>query len=158
MPLYEVWHSYPLTEAQRAELAHRITTIHATVFTVAASFVHVTFANYAATEHYVAGKKTTGTTNLVLGTVRTGPSRTRELHESVARQIEAAWIASVGDPAVQSGVPAHLNGIFILGTVEAAYEQGFMIPPAGNDVEWIRENLPKLKISAKHPWEENTST
>ncbi|KAF8148749.1 hypothetical protein K438DRAFT_1625359 [Mycena galopus ATCC 62051] len=148
MPLYEVWHSYPLTETQRADLAQRITTIHTTVFTVPAAFVHVTFANYAATEHYTGGKKCTGNINLVLGNVRQGPSRTRDLYESLCRQIEAAWIASVGDPATQGVAHARLGGAFVMGPVTAAYEQGLMIPEAGQDVEWVRGNLAKFQALA----------
>ncbi|KAJ6556205.1 hypothetical protein B0H19DRAFT_947869 [Mycena capillaripes] len=148
MPLYEVWHSYPLTEAQRSDLAQRITAIHTTLFTVPAAFVHVRFSNYAATEHYTAGKKRTGTTNLVLGNVRPGPSRTRGLYESLCLQIEAAWIASVGDPATKGEAHAQFSGAFVLGTVTAAYEQGFMAPDAGQDVEWMRESLPKFQALA----------
>ncbi|KAF8196186.1 hypothetical protein K438DRAFT_1586339 [Mycena galopus ATCC 62051] len=147
MPLYEIWHSYPLTEAQRHDLAQRVTTIHTTVFTVPAAFVHVRFANYAATEHYIAGRKRTGTVNLVLCNVRPGPSRTHDLYESLCRQIEAAWTATVGDPSTQ-GAQALLAGAFVLGTVTAAYEQGFMVPAAGQDVEWLRENLPKFQALA----------
>ncbi|KAJ7343243.1 hypothetical protein DFH08DRAFT_1009724 [Mycena albidolilacea] len=148
MPLYEVWHSYPLTEAQRADLAQRITAIHTTVFTVPAAFVHVRFANYAATEHYMGGKKRTGTMNLILGNVRPGSSRTRDLYESLCRQIEVAWTASVGDPATQGVAHAHLGGVFVLGTVTASYEEGFLHPVAGQDVEWMRENLPKFQALA----------
>ncbi|KAJ7791198.1 hypothetical protein B0H14DRAFT_2535123 [Mycena olivaceomarginata] len=148
MPLYEVWHSYPLTETQRADLAQRITAIHTTIFTVPAAFVHVSFANYAATEHYMGGKKHTGTINLVLCNVRQGPSRTRYLYESLCRQIEAAWAASVGDPATQGVAHAHFGGAFVMGTVTAAYEQGFMVPEAGQDVEWMRENLAKFQALA----------
>ncbi|KAJ6489735.1 hypothetical protein C8R45DRAFT_929053 [Mycena sanguinolenta] len=148
MPLYEVWHSYPLTEAQRDDLAQRITTIHATLFTVAAAFVNVRFTDYAATEHYIGGRKRTGSVNLVLANVRPGPSRTHELYESLCRQIEAAWIASVGDPATQDGLHAHLAGAFVLGTVAGSYKQGFMVPEAGQDVEWMRENLPKFQARA----------
>ncbi|KAF7349641.1 hypothetical protein MSAN_01690400 [Mycena sanguinolenta] len=148
MPLYEVWHSYPLTEAQRDDLAQRITTIHTTVFTDPAAFVHDRFANYAATEHYIAGRKRTGTVNLVLGNVRSGPSRTHELYESLCRQIEAAWTASVGDLAAQDGAHAHLTGVYVLGTVTASYKQGFMVPKAGQEVEWMRENLPKFQALA----------
>ncbi|KAJ7112368.1 putative cis-3-chloroacrylic acid dehalogenase [Mycena epipterygia] len=148
MPLYEVWHSYPLTEAQRTDLAQRITTIHCTVFTAPAAFVHVSFTNYAATEHYMGGKKRTGTLNLVFANVRQGPSRTRDLYESLCYQIEAAWTASIGDPATQGGAHAHFTGAFVLGPVTAAYEQGIMIPEAGHDVEWARENLPKFQALA----------
>ncbi|KAJ7741747.1 hypothetical protein DFH07DRAFT_837292 [Mycena maculata] len=147
MPLYEVWHSYPLSEAQRADLAQRITTIHTTVFTVPAVFVHVRFANYAATDHYMGGKKRTGTINLVLGNVRAGTSRTRDLYESLCRQIEVAWTAAVG-PATQGGAHAHLAGVFVLGTVTASYKEGFMHPEAGQDVEWVRDNLPKFQALA----------
>ncbi|KAJ7488601.1 hypothetical protein B0H11DRAFT_2406680 [Mycena galericulata] len=148
MPLYEVWHSYPLTEAQRADLAQRITAIHTTVFTVPAAFVHVRFTDYAATEHYMGGKKRTGTMNLVLGNVRTGPTRPRDLYATLCRQIEAAWTASVGNPATQGGAHAHLASVFVLGTVTASYEEGFLHAEAGHDVEWLRENLPKFQALA----------
>ncbi|KAJ6545767.1 hypothetical protein B0H19DRAFT_841900, partial [Mycena capillaripes] len=87
----------PLTEAQRADLALHIP-MHATVLTVPVAFVHVRFTNYAATEHYMRGKKHTGTINLVIGNVCAGPSRTRDLYESLCSQIESAWTASVGEP------------------------------------------------------------
>ncbi|KAJ7101703.1 hypothetical protein C8R44DRAFT_809199 [Mycena epipterygia] len=148
MPFYEVWHSYPLTEAQRTDLAQRITAIHSTVFTVPAAFVHVRFTNYAATEHYTGGKKRTGTLNMVIGNVRQGPSRTRDLYESLCHQIEAAWIASIGDPATQGGAHAHFAGVYVLGTVTASYKEGFMVSEAGQDVEWTRENLPKFQALA----------
>ncbi|KAJ7436221.1 hypothetical protein FB451DRAFT_1571143 [Mycena latifolia] len=148
MPLYEVWHSYPLAEAQRADLAQRITAIHTTLFTVPAAFVHVRFANYVATEHYTAGKKRTGTINLVLANVRSGAARTRDLYESLCRQIEAAWTASVGDPATQGGAHARLTGAFVLGTVTISYKQGFTVPEAGQEVEWTRENLLKFQALA----------
>jgi hypothetical protein len=35
-----------------------------------------------------------------------------------------------------------------MGTVTAAYEQGFMVPEAGQDVEWMRENLAKFQALA----------
>ncbi|KAJ6475398.1 hypothetical protein C8R45DRAFT_935025 [Mycena sanguinolenta] len=82
----QTWaHSYPLTEAQRYDLAQRITTIHTTVFTVPAAFW---FANYAATDHYI-GEKRMGNVNLILANVRTGPSRTHAVFESPCRQISS---------------------------------------------------------------------
>ncbi|KAJ6474341.1 hypothetical protein C8R45DRAFT_1217398 [Mycena sanguinolenta] len=126
MPDWEVWHSYPLTEAQRNDLAQRITIIHTTLFTVPAAFVHVRIANYAATEHYIAGKK--------------------RRHSKPG--LEAAWTASVGDLATQDGAHAHLAAASYARTVTAAYEQGFMAPEAGHDVEWMRENLLKFQALA----------
>ncbi|KAJ6529785.1 hypothetical protein B0H19DRAFT_968122 [Mycena capillaripes] len=148
MPLYEVWHSYPLTEAQRADLAQRITAIHATVFTVPAAFVHVRFTNYATTEHYMGGKKRTGTMNLVIGNVRAGPSRTRDLYESLCRQIESAWTVSVGEPGTHGEARAHFASVYVLGAVTASYKQGFMVPHAGQEVKWMRENLPEFQALA----------
>ncbi|KAJ6522200.1 hypothetical protein DFH09DRAFT_1097282 [Mycena vulgaris] len=134
MPQYEVCHSYPLTEAQRADLAQRITAIHTTMFTVPAAFVNVRFTNCATTEHYMGDKKRTGTMNLVFATL--------------CRQLEAAWTASVGEPAIQGGAHAHFSAAFVLATVTAAYEQGWMVPEAGQDVEWMHENLPKFQALA----------
>jgi hypothetical protein len=41
-----------------------------------------------------------------------------------------------------------LGGVFVLGTVTASYEEGFLHPVAGQDVEWLRENLPKFQALA----------
>ncbi|KAJ6475506.1 hypothetical protein C8R45DRAFT_1077375 [Mycena sanguinolenta] len=140
MPIYEVWHSYPFTEAQRHDLAQRITTIHTTMLTVPRPS--------CMSEYYIGGKKRTGNVNLILANVRTGPSRAHALFESLCRQIEAAWTATVVDLATQDGAHAHLAGAFVLDTVTAAYEQGFMFPEAGHDVEWMCENLPKFQALA----------
>ncbi|KAJ7623477.1 hypothetical protein FB45DRAFT_106665 [Roridomyces roridus] len=148
MPLYEVWHSCPLTQAQHADLAERITTIHTTVFTVPAAFVHVRFTNCGTTEHYLGGKKRTGTMNMVIANVRTGSSRSQDQYESLCRQVEAAWIAAVGAPATQAETNVEFAGIFIHGVRTAGYEQGFMRPLAGGDSAWIRENLPQFQTLA----------
>jgi hypothetical protein len=66
----------------------------------------------------------------------------------LCRQIEAAWIASVGSPATQGEAHAHLAGAFVLGTVTASYEVGLTRPEAGQDVDWIHENLPKFQALA----------
>jgi hypothetical protein len=36
----------------------------------------------------------------------------------------------------------------VFGTVTASYEEGFMHPEAGQDVEWMHENLPKFQALA----------
>ena len=56
MPLYQVHHSYPFTEAQKEDLAKRITYIHTRLFTVPAAFVNVSFMPYQGVSHFVGGR------------------------------------------------------------------------------------------------------
>ncbi|KAJ7620945.1 hypothetical protein FB45DRAFT_927958 [Roridomyces roridus] len=118
MPMYEVQHSYPLTEDQRADLAQRITAIHTKMFIVPAVFVNVRFIP---------------------------SSGHRPLH---GRQVESAWGACVGEDTVQNDPKAHFTAAIVHGSMTAAYEQGFMAPEAGKDAEWMRSMLPKFQASA----------
>ncbi|KAJ7824927.1 hypothetical protein B0H13DRAFT_2375196 [Mycena leptocephala] len=116
-----------------------------TVFTVPAAFVHVSFANYAATEHYMGGKKRTGTINLVLGNVRQGPSRARDLYVSLCRQIEAGMDSQRRRPRDAGCGARDLGGVFVMGPVTAAYEQAKFQALADDGNEFCRDMIAELR-------------
>ncbi|KAK7048030.1 putative cis-3-chloroacrylic acid protein [Favolaschia claudopus] len=150
MPVYVVQHSVSLTDEQQDALAQRITDIHSRLFVVPAALAHVSFVSYAATPHYIGGKRATGKTNMIFANVRTGGSRTPEQFEQLCRAIEDAWTSVVTEgvkPKTMDG--RGLTGVFVLGTYTAAYEQGFMIPAAGKDQEWLAQNVDAFKHAAK---------
>ncbi|KAJ7620956.1 hypothetical protein FB45DRAFT_927981 [Roridomyces roridus] len=141
MPIYDVFHSYPLTDVQCDDLARRITDLHTSTFTVTSGLVHVRFTEYGEKKHYMGGKKMTGQMNMVVGKVRTGSNRSQDQWEALCRQIEAAWIASVGADVIKSEPKATLAAVFVHGGLAAVYEQGFMAPVAGKDGEWLCKNF-----------------
>lgn len=42
-----------------------------------------------------------------------------------------------------------LDTVFIMGDIVAGYEQGFMLPEAGEDGKWISRNLGEFKRRAE---------
>ena len=51
-------------------------------------------------------------------------------------------------------VTKELHGVFILGDIVAGWENGFMVPPAGGDVEWLKKNMPAFEKLASEGSEE----
>ena len=87
-----------------------------------------------------AGRQTTG--NRILAHVRHGPSRSQEDYNALCSSIEDAWYETVADTY-------RLHTIFILGDIVAGYEYGMAIPPAGQDREWLRENMEVFRQRAR---------
>ncbi|KAL8788031.1 MAG: hypothetical protein Q9195_007496 [Heterodermia aff. obscurata] len=141
MPLYQIQHSTPLSQAQQDQLAATITSIHTQKFTTPSLFVNVTFTDTSSQPAYVAGKRSTGG-NRILAHVRHGPSRTQEDYNLLCASISSAWNEIVA-PSEQ------LHTIFILGDIVAGYEHGMAIPPAGGDREWLRENIGVFRERAR---------
>jgi hypothetical protein len=88
----------------------------------------------------------TGQVNRIVATIRTGNARTQAMFEDLILQLEEAWKAVVVD--VSDGKSPELGSILVLGGIEVAYEQGFFSPPAGADLKWLQENLPKFEAAA----------
>jgi len=150
MPFYEVYHCCPLSISQQDELAAAITTIHANKFTALRNFVNVAFKDVNDAPRYVAGKRQTS--NQIFAWVRTGPTRTHEDWEDLIRQIEHAWGSVCGLPLPQAKgrtpPDTSLRGVVVMGGLVAAMESGFMIPAAGGDAQWMRENWAVFKEKA----------
>jgi len=162
MPLYTIAHKTNLSDGQKDALAEHITSIHATLFGAPKLFVNVHFVP-ANTSAYVAGRRSVN--NHILANVRHGPSRTQAMYTDLCKRIEGAWDEVVGggrggadggmvngDKGVDGG--KELKGIFVLGDIVAGWENGFAIPEAGKDREWLEENWDEFRRLAGEGREE----
>ncbi|EKG16696.1 Tautomerase [Macrophomina phaseolina MS6] len=151
MPLYIVSHKDPISSSQRDELAAAITKIHANLFTTPSLFVNVKFEDVSTTSYYVGGKP--HLINAITAQVRPGASRPRSAYDELCRQLRAAWediFSSLQDANSNktNAAAVPLDGIFILGTIIAGEEQGFLLPEAGKDGEWVREHWKEFEKRA----------
>ncbi|ATY62386.1 hypothetical protein A9K55_009236 [Cordyceps militaris] len=152
MPYYEITHSYPLTDAQRQALAQAITKIHVAAFHTPSMFINVRFIaeDLAKSHAFVAGVRVLKTSNSIISYVRTSPTRTKADFDKVAKAIEDAWYSTVGKgsseqhPYLREAPETRLHALAMLPIVTAR-EAGFAIPVAGEEAEWIGEQLPVFK-------------
>lgn len=160
MPYYEVNHSVPLTDAQKQSLAEVITAIHVKAFNTPSMFVNVRFVKEDLTQGnaFIAGKREDTVSNSIISYVRTSAARTKEDFDKVTSEIEDAWYAIVGKgsrspdaqhPYLSETPETRLHAIGLLPIVTAR-EAGFTIPVAGEEKEWIAEQLPVFKNLAAH--------
>lgn len=92
-----------------------------------------------------------------MANVRVGPSRTQKDWDELCLEVKAAWDGIVPMPKVKRSAPDldySLRTVFILGGLTAGYEAGFLIPPAGGDGEWLRENMEAFEAKARDGDEE----
>lgn len=149
MPLYDVQHIVPLTDAQQDELAMAITKIHSTRFSTPKMFVNVKFTDISNTVTYIGGKRRTG--NHIIANVRVGPSRTQQDWDELCLEMLKAWDGIVPMPKVKRSAPDQdhsLRSCIIVGGLTAGYEAGFLIPPAGGDVAWLHEHMEEFEAKA----------
>lgn len=166
MPIYEVYHSFPLTATERQHLATSITNLHCTAFTTPSFFVHVRFVAQDATDgtYYMAGKPRMENTNRIIGIVRQSPSRKKEDFDRLAVQIEDAWYAAL--KADDDGSDAKVNGndagvdadryddlkrllVVVFTPMIAIREGGMEIPTAGQEGQWLKSQMPFFKEMAE---------
>ena len=84
--------------------------------------------------------------NRIFATVRTGPARKQSDYDNVCTQIHAAWQSIVGSVDSED---RELRAIFVLGGVLSASEAGFLLPEAGGDAQWVRDNMDEFKKRAE---------
>jgi len=142
MPNYVVSHKIDLTEDQRLSIAQAITRIHSTMFTTPELFVNVQFRPSSQTISYTGGKP--HTSNSITGFVRHNSTRTQEQYADLCNRIGAAWKDVFPD---DSG-DRKLGAIFIQGSILAGWEQGVMIPQAGDDKNWLKQHWALFKKRA----------
>lgn len=157
MPIYEVQHAIPLSISQKDELAAAITHIHSQNFTTPKIFVQVSFTDVSESWTYIAGKRRAG--NHIRGQVRTGPSRTQEDWNGLLKALSDAWydIAGTPLPTRKGGKEqgdTSLRSVILTGGLVAGLEAGFVLPPAGGDVQWLQENWEAFNEKAKNGDEE----
>ncbi|EXJ71417.1 uncharacterized protein A1O5_05225 [Cladophialophora psammophila CBS 110553] len=171
MPIYRIQHSCPLTQYQKSLLAHKITVLHSTEFLTPSLFVNVHYLpGEPASDFFLAGKPYNhGLTspNRIMGTVRTGPKRTKERFDAFAKQLEAAWYEVVNGPKEegQANVRGAVNGhrgeiskeerlarkLHIVGftPVIGGLENGVLLPSADNEATWLKDNMTFFKEQAE---------
>ncbi|KIX95324.1 uncharacterized protein Z520_08841 [Fonsecaea multimorphosa CBS 102226] len=168
MPVYEIRHSYPLSQHQKSLLAAKITELHSTEFLTPSLFVNVHFSpGEPATEFFLAGKPyNNGVTspNRIMGSVRTGPKRTKERWDAFALRLQEAWYEVVNGPKEQggrNGVNGHHGEIsneerrarklHLLGfrPVIGGLENGVLLPSADNEATWLKDNMAFFKEQAE---------
>ena len=82
--------------------------------------------------------------NSIRAWVRTGPSRTKQDYDDLAEQVAKAWKDTVGTQGTEK-----LGAIFVLGDVLAAHESGLLVPRAGEEPEWVKQNYAEFQELAK---------
>lgn len=158
MPIYDIQHIVPLTDAQQDELAEAITVIHSTKFKTPRMFVNVKYTDIADKVYYIGGKRRQG--NHIIANVRVGPSRSQQEWDDLCLEIVKAWDGIVPMPKVRRSAPDadhSLRAVFVLGGMQAGYEAGFLIPPAGGDVAWLHEHMEAFEAKASGGDEEFAS-
>ncbi|RDW81411.1 uncharacterized protein DSM5745_04968 [Aspergillus mulundensis] len=148
MPFYQIEHSTPLIRPQRNALALAITTIHTRKFATPSLFVNVRFTDSGDHVNYVGGKECTSM-NRVLAYVRSGGSRSKADFDDMALKIQAAW-----DEIVGTGPEERLTRVLVLGAITSGLESGFVLPEAGKDVSWLKENMARFEERAEKGDEE----
>ncbi|KAJ9212754.1 hypothetical protein DTO166G4_5566 [Paecilomyces variotii] len=150
MPLYEIYHSTPLTTIQKSHLAQSITSLHSTTFRTPSLFVNLRFvAPEPAGDYFVAGKPTQPTSpNRIVAMVRTGgPGRSKEIFDEVARKIEGIWEdVVVNTDGGEKGRKLHF---IVFTTILAAVENGVVIPGAGEEGTWLKSNMAYFRERAE---------
>lgn len=143
MPLYTITHTTPLSTTKKDKLATLLTTLHATKFTTPKLFVNIRFVNaeHNRVETYVAGNPMQGKENNYLEAhLRAGSERPKELFNELAQEMVKIWEEVVRDDSIR---------VIIYGDIVAGYEYGFLIPEAGKDQEWMRNNLSAFEAKAE---------
>lgn len=82
-------------------------------------------------------------TNNIIAHVRPGPSRPRSSYDTLCELVKGVWAKAISDQKEK------LDTIFIMGDIVAGFEQGFMLPEAGDDRKWIKENMEEFERRAQ---------
>jgi phenylpyruvate tautomerase PptA (4-oxalocrotonate tautomerase family) len=103
-------HAIPLSRQQKDVLAEFITDLHATTFVAPRFFVNVFFNHTKpGVQVYAAGKlRGNQLPNHVLATIRVGPSRTKDILDTVAIKLHTKWLEVVDDVALGAHSFGHL--------------------------------------------------
>jgi len=163
MPLYQVNHSYPLTLSQKTTLAEAITKLHSRKFKTPSIFVNVKFhaEDASADEYFMAGQVRPNSTNRIDAMVRTSEKRTKKDFDELALKVESAWydvvIGEVETEGSNKGKRKNVNEqsdktrdavkllFVVFHPMIAALENGVTIPGAGEEGNWLKDNMEEFK-------------
>ncbi|KAF4548169.1 Hypothetical protein D9617_31g064050 [Elsinoe fawcettii] len=159
MPLYQIYHSYPLSQEQKQTLASSVTKLHATTFTTPSFFVHVRFIpeDSAGVNYFMAGKPHENNANRIVGIVRVSETRTRADFDKLGEKIEQAWYDAVkgssagGDEetALEQDEDGKRLLMVVFTPMITIRENGMVIPEAGKEGQWLKEHLGHIKLMSE---------
>ncbi|KAF2226091.1 hypothetical protein BDZ85DRAFT_258581 [Elsinoe ampelina] len=158
MPLYQIYHSYPLSQEQKQVLATSITTLHATTFTTPSFFVHVRFIpeDSAGVNYFMAGKPHQNNANRVVGIVRVSEKRSKSDFDALGEKIEKAWYDAVkgssGDEeetALEQDEDGKRLIMVTFTPMITIRENGMLIPEAGGEAAWLKEHIGHIKLMSE---------
>ncbi|RAL03498.1 uncharacterized protein BO80DRAFT_442621 [Aspergillus ibericus CBS 121593] len=148
MPLYKVYHSYPLTDEQRQTLATAITNLHCETFTTPSFFVHIRFIPHDARDgnYFMAGRPRLTNSNHIVGIVRTSPARPNSAFDALAAKIESAWYEAVhsqlGEGLEEKNATDRKRLLLVMFTPMITIREGGMaIPEADQEDNWLTKQL-----------------
>lgn len=128
MPVYTLACAEALAQPQRKAVADAITDIHCRVTGAPPEFVNVLFMD----GHQIAAGKRIG----VLGNVRSGGNRNRELTDSLREQLHAGI-------AQAAGMAPEALSVDLLGFPASwAMEGGEILPEPGEEAAWLERGQP----------------
>lgn len=126
MPLYDVEHITPLTEAQQASLAQAFTNLHSRRFATPRFFINVRYTDVSAQPVYRGGRKVEY--NRVILRTRVGEQRSKDLYDEHCRDIVRIWEEQVGQGTGEGGAKNSLRTVWVLGALTTAVECGIARP------------------------------
>jgi len=173
MPFYQVFHSYPLDKPQKQRLASAITQLHSRTFKTPTLFVNVHFHDEDASNenYFMAGAARVNATNRIFAMVRTSDQRTKAHFDALAEKIENEWYDTVigekitegkdkgkrkgqdDETETQRGAKKLLFVVFH--PMIAARENGVTIPGAGEEGNWLKDNMAYFKEQAEGKGDED---
>ncbi|KAF1993666.1 hypothetical protein P154DRAFT_449609 [Amniculicola lignicola CBS 123094] len=146
MPLYEIHHSAILTSSQRQSLASGLTNLHCKTFSAPSSFVNIAFHGPSDVDMEVGWEKVQ--TNYIIGHLRPRPIKPASTIPDLVTSITNIWNSIVRDPPGRLDDPRALHNCFILEDIDGGAEQGFILPVAGNDGNWLEGNMKEFERRA----------
>lgn len=173
MPFYQVVHSYPLDKAQKTRLAEAITKLHSHTFKTPSLFVNVLFHPEDASNenYYMAGTPRVNATNRIFAMVRTSDKRTKAVFDALAEKLENEWYNIVSGEKITEGKEkgkrkgendetenqrvAKKLLFVVFHPMIAARENGVTIPGAGEEGNWLKDNMAYFKEQAEGKGDED---
>ncbi|KIW13328.1 hypothetical protein PV08_08516 [Exophiala spinifera] len=149
MPIYEFHHILPLSPIQKSRLARVVTDWHSFTFRAPRFIVNCRFVDTRSVpseDNYVGGKPFKS--NRLFVSLRSGTGRTEEQYIDMTRKLQAMWNETVQDVPAPS-VEKELKDVFIMGTLDSAFERGWFLPMPGKFENWVKEHTPDFQKLAE---------
>lgn len=144
-----IYHSCPISSSQSQALAEGITSLHSSLFSAPTSFVNISFLP-SPSNTYVSSRLVA--TNFLHAHLRPrGPANASKL-QTLVKTIMKLWAEHVAQDDKSEGRlddARGLHNVFVFEDLAAGAEQGFVLPKAGEEEGWVRENWEDFERRAK---------